>query len=71
MSPGPDAPSPQDTLTEISEWLERHPREVVILACRGFEGLTEELHEYLVACVRNIFGHMLCPRGVSRGRSLT
>nr|XP_008508878.1 PREDICTED: PI-PLC X domain-containing protein 1-like [Equus przewalskii] len=63
LSPGPDAPSPQDTLTEISEWLERHPREVVILACRGFEGLTEELHEYLVACVRNIFGHMLCPRG--------
>ncbi|XP_070113920.1 PI-PLC X domain-containing protein 1 isoform X1 [Equus caballus] len=53
----------EDTLTEISEWLERHPREVVILACRGFEGLTEELHEYLVACVRNIFGHMLCPRG--------
>ncbi|XP_070359062.1 PI-PLC X domain-containing protein 1 isoform X4 [Equus asinus] len=54
----------EDTLTEISEWLERHPREVVILACRDFEGLTEELHEYLVACVRNIFGDMLCPRGV-------
>uniref|UniRef100_A0A2I3TBF2 Phosphatidylinositol specific phospholipase C X domain containing 1 n=1 Tax=Pan troglodytes TaxID=9598 RepID=A0A2I3TBF2_PANTR len=52
-----------DTLTEISEWLERHPREVVILACRNFEGLSEDLHEYLVACIKNIFGDMLCPRG--------
>ncbi|XP_033050672.1 PI-PLC X domain-containing protein 1 isoform X2 [Trachypithecus francoisi] len=53
----------EDTLTEISEWLERHPREVVILACRNFEGLSEDLHEYLVACIKNIFGDMLCPRG--------
>ncbi|XP_077921479.1 PI-PLC X domain-containing protein 1 isoform X2 [Halichoerus grypus] len=53
----------EDTLTEISEWLEKHPREVVILACRNFEGMTEDLHEYLVACIRNIFGDMLCPRG--------
>ncbi|XP_039101223.1 PI-PLC X domain-containing protein 1 [Hyaena hyaena] len=53
----------EDTLTEISEWLESHPREVVILACRDFEGMTDELHEYLVTCIRNIFGDMLCPRG--------
>ncbi|XP_021089697.1 PI-PLC X domain-containing protein 1 isoform X2 [Mesocricetus auratus] len=53
----------EDTLTEISEWLESHPREVVILACRNFEGMTDELHEYLVGCIRNIFGDMLCPRG--------
>ncbi|PNJ90375.1 PLCXD1 isoform 6, partial [Pongo abelii] len=44
----------EDTLTEISEWLEQHPREVVILACRNFEGLSEDLHEYLVACIKNI-----------------
>lgn len=56
----------QDTLTEISEWLESHPREVVILACRNFEGMTEDLHEYLVSCIKNIFGDMLCPRGVRR-----
>ncbi|XP_048963322.1 PI-PLC X domain-containing protein 1 isoform X3 [Canis lupus dingo] len=55
----------EDTLTEISEWLESHPREVVILACRNFEGMTEDLHEYLVACIKNIFGDMLCPRGVA------
>ncbi|XP_055123887.1 PI-PLC X domain-containing protein 1 isoform X1 [Symphalangus syndactylus] len=53
----------EDTLTEISEWLERHPHEVVILACRNFEGLSQDLHEYLVACIKNIFGDMLCPRG--------
>uniref|UniRef100_A0A8C9J167 PI-PLC X domain-containing protein 1 n=1 Tax=Panthera tigris altaica TaxID=74533 RepID=A0A8C9J167_PANTA len=56
----------QDTLTEISEWLESHPQEVVILACRDFDGLTDNLHEYLVACINNIFGDMLCPRGVGR-----
>uniref|UniRef100_A0A8C9Q9W2 Phosphatidylinositol-specific phospholipase C X domain-containing protein n=1 Tax=Spermophilus dauricus TaxID=99837 RepID=A0A8C9Q9W2_SPEDA len=42
----------EDTLTEISEW--------------NFEGMTEDLHEYLVACIKNIFGDMLCPRGVRR-----
>ncbi|XP_045059190.2 PI-PLC X domain-containing protein 1-like isoform X1 [Desmodus rotundus] len=53
----------EDTLTEICEWLEGHPREVVILACRNFEGMTKDLHEYLVTCIKNIFGDMLCPRG--------
>ncbi|XP_054441018.1 PI-PLC X domain-containing protein 1 [Pteronotus mesoamericanus] len=53
----------EDTLTEISEWLESHPQEVVILACRNFEGMTQDLHEYLVTCIKNIFGDMLCPRG--------
>lgn len=56
----------QDTLTEISEWLESHPREVVILACRNFEGMTDDLHDYLVGCIKNIFGDMLCPRGVRK-----
>ncbi|KAK2499531.1 hypothetical protein MC885_007505 [Smutsia gigantea] len=53
----------EDTLTEVSDFLEQHPREVVILACRNFEGMTEGLHEYLVTCIQNIFGDMLCPRG--------
>ncbi|XP_013361039.1 PREDICTED: PI-PLC X domain-containing protein 1 isoform X2 [Chinchilla lanigera] len=53
----------EDTLTEVCEWLERHPREALVLACRGFEGLGAELHEYLLGCVRNIFGELLCPRG--------
>ncbi|XP_072470636.1 PI-PLC X domain-containing protein 1 isoform X1 [Notamacropus eugenii] len=53
----------EDTLTDISEWLQNHPKEVVILACRNFEGMTDELHQYLVACLKNIFGKTLCPRG--------
>ncbi|KAM5221155.1 PI-PLC X domain-containing protein 1 [Ctenodactylus gundi] len=53
----------EDTLTEIAAWLERHPREVVILACRNFEGVSADLHEYLVTCIKNIFGDSLCPRG--------
>ncbi|XP_064223910.1 PI-PLC X domain-containing protein 1-like isoform X2 [Aotus nancymaae] len=53
----------EDTLPEISEWLERHPREVVILACRIFQGLSEDLHDYLISCIKTIFGEMLCPRG--------
>ncbi|XP_038199047.1 PI-PLC X domain-containing protein 1 isoform X2 [Arvicola amphibius] len=53
----------EDTLTEISEWLESHPHEVIILACRNFEGMTGDLHEYLIDCIKNIFGDSLCPRG--------
>uniref|UniRef100_A0A6I8NXH6 Phosphatidylinositol specific phospholipase C X domain containing 1 n=1 Tax=Ornithorhynchus anatinus TaxID=9258 RepID=A0A6I8NXH6_ORNAN len=52
----------EDTLTEISEWLQQHPKEVVILACRNFEGMTDGLHQYLVSCIKNIFGDTLCPR---------
>ena len=54
-------------LTEISEWLENHPQEVVILACRNFKGMMEDLHEYLMGCIKNIFGDMLCPMGCEQG----
>ena len=60
----------QNALTEISEWLENHPQEGVILACRNSEGMMEDLHEYLMGCIKNIFGDMLCPRGVRRGQRL-
>ena len=60
----------QNPLMEISEWLENHPQEGVILACRNSEGMMEDLHEYLIGCIKNIFGDMLCPRGVSRDHRL-
>ena len=64
-------PNPtQDMLTEISEWLENHPQEEVILACRNLEGMMEDLHEYLKCCIKNIFGDMLCACGMSRGHRL-
>ncbi|CAI9180113.1 unnamed protein product [Rangifer tarandus platyrhynchus] len=60
----------EDMLTEISEWLENHPREVVILACRNFEYMMEDPCKYLMGCIKNIFGDMLCPHGVIRGHRL-
>uniref|UniRef100_A0AC11CDT4 Uncharacterized protein n=1 Tax=Ovis aries TaxID=9940 RepID=A0AC11CDT4_SHEEP len=53
----------EKALTEILERLENHPQEVVILVCRNFKGMMEDLHEYLMGCIENILGDMLCPRG--------
>ncbi|KAM7225446.1 LOW QUALITY PROTEIN: hypothetical protein CapIbe_023423, partial [Capra ibex] len=53
----------EKALTEILEWLKNHPQEVVILVCRNFKGMMEDLHEYLMGCIENILGDMLCPRG--------
>ncbi|NXJ76224.1 PLCX1 protein, partial [Trogon melanurus] len=55
----------QDTLWQILRWLETHPREVVILACRNFDGLTKKLHHHLVARIKEVFQSKLCPRYVS------
>ncbi|NWY53896.1 PLCX1 protein, partial [Chionis minor] len=55
----------QDILWEVLRWLEMHPQEVVILACRNFDGLTKKLHCHLIACIKEIFQCKLCPRNVS------
>ncbi|KAF1429648.1 PI-PLC X domain-containing protein 1, partial [Spheniscus humboldti] len=55
----------QDILWEVLRWLETHPQEVVILACRNFDGLTKKLHCRLIACIKEIFRCKLCPRNVS------
>ncbi|NXS39100.1 PLCX1 protein, partial [Balaeniceps rex] len=55
----------QDILWEVLRWLETHPQEVVILACRNFDGLTKKLHCHLTACIKEIFQCKLCPRNVS------
>ncbi|XP_051000819.1 PI-PLC X domain-containing protein 1 [Acomys russatus] len=52
----------EDTLTEVAEWLESHPREVVILDFRGFAGMTHMLHDHLVGALANIFEGAICPR---------
>ncbi|XP_032645337.1 PI-PLC X domain-containing protein 1 isoform X2 [Chelonoidis abingdonii] len=54
----------QDILWEILKWLQAHPQEVVILACRNFDGLTKELHNHLISCIKNIFHSKLCPKDV-------
>ncbi|KAB0340445.1 hypothetical protein FD754_023127 [Muntiacus muntjak] len=60
----------KNTLTEILVWLENQPLEVVILTYRNFQGMMEDLHEYLMGCIKNISGDMLCPHGLSRGQRL-
>ncbi|KFP87403.1 PI-PLC X domain-containing protein 1, partial [Apaloderma vittatum] len=54
----------QDTLWQILRWLETHPLEIVILACRNFDGLTKKLHRLLVAYIKEVFRSKLCPRNV-------
>ncbi|NWH50291.1 PLCX1 protein, partial [Fregata magnificens] len=61
----------QDILWEVLRWLETHPQEVVILACRNFDGLTKKLHCHLIACIKEIFQGKLCPRTVSMGSSFS
>ncbi|XP_034036500.1 PI-PLC X domain-containing protein 1 [Thalassophryne amazonica] len=52
----------QTVLTEIKEWLDAHPREVVILSFSHFLGLNQELHMLLLTNIRNIFTSKLCPK---------
>ncbi|XP_062853124.1 PI-PLC X domain-containing protein 1 [Trichomycterus rosablanca] len=50
-----------ETLRCIAEWLKAHPKEIVILACSHFEGLSENMHEEFIYCLKKIFGLKLCP----------
>ncbi|XP_036396981.1 PI-PLC X domain-containing protein 1 isoform X1 [Megalops cyprinoides] len=51
-----------EALEDIARWLDCHPKEVVILACREFEGLSEKLHEKFIFSLKKIFGSKLCPQ---------
>ncbi|XP_059819793.1 PI-PLC X domain-containing protein 1 isoform X1 [Hypanus sabinus] len=50
----------QDAFKKIRDWLETHPKEVVILACRFFEGMNDQQHHQLIQKIENIFGPKLC-----------
>ncbi|XP_078514346.1 PI-PLC X domain-containing protein 1 [Lissotriton helveticus] len=52
----------EDTLKEMSDWLETHPKEALILACRDLHGMTVEHHKHLISCIKRTFGFKLCPR---------
>ncbi|XP_067401832.1 PI-PLC X domain-containing protein 1 [Emydura macquarii macquarii] len=54
----------EDILWEILKWLQTHPREVIILACRNFVGLTRELHHHFISRIKRIFHSKLCPKDV-------
>lgn len=50
-----------ETLETVNLWLESHPKEIIILACRNFEGMSDELHEGFIYALKNIFRSKLCP----------
>ncbi|XP_024135100.1 PI-PLC X domain-containing protein 1 [Oryzias melastigma] len=52
----------ETVLMEINEWLDAHPKEVVILSFSHFLGLSQELHMLLITTIRNVFSAKLCPK---------
>ncbi|TSK42072.1 PI-PLC X domain-containing protein 1 [Bagarius yarrelli] len=52
-----------DTLNTVAAWLSAHPKEIVILACSHFEGLSQKLHKELIYSLKKIFGYKLCSSG--------
>lgn len=48
-------------LLEISNWLSRHPNELIIIDCQHFYSFTEEHHRGLVQKLKSIFGNKICP----------
>ncbi|KAL7832730.1 hypothetical protein SRHO_G00297480 [Serrasalmus rhombeus] len=49
------------TLHTVATWLSDHPKEIVILACSHFEGLSEKRHEDFIYSLKTLFGSKLCP----------
>uniref|UniRef100_A0A3Q0RA12 Phosphatidylinositol-specific phospholipase C, X domain containing 1 n=1 Tax=Amphilophus citrinellus TaxID=61819 RepID=A0A3Q0RA12_AMPCI len=49
-------------LKEIRDWLDVHPKEVLILSFSHFLGLSQELHAVLLATIRSSFTSKLCPK---------
>uniref|UniRef100_UPI00398E4976 PI-PLC X domain-containing protein 1 n=1 Tax=Pristiophorus japonicus TaxID=55135 RepID=UPI00398E4976 len=49
-----------ETLKEFEHWLKTHPKEVVILACRYFEGMNKQQHHQLIQKIEDIFGYKMC-----------
>ncbi|KAM4629003.1 PI-PLC X domain-containing protein 1 [Polymixia lowei] len=51
-----------ETLMSVAIWLESHPKEIIILACSHFEGLSDKLHESFILSLKKLFGSKLCPQ---------
>lgn len=57
-----------ETLMSVASWLKTHPKEIVILECSHFEGISENLHEAFIYSMKKVFGSKLCPK---KGTDLT
>ncbi|KAJ4943204.1 hypothetical protein JOQ06_005709 [Pogonophryne albipinna] len=54
-----------ETLSSVALWLNSHPKEVVILACSHFQGISDKLHQSFIFSLKKMFGSKLCPYKVS------
>ncbi|KAL2088196.1 hypothetical protein ACEWY4_017024 [Coilia grayii] len=52
----------EDTFKEVAEWLAKHPKEVIILSCKTFDGMNDDDHEKFIAQLKRIFSAKLCPK---------
>lgn len=54
----------QEALSELAVWLDAHPKEIVIISCSHFEGMTDTDHMRLAEDIITLFGKKLCPHEV-------
>ncbi|XP_077422110.1 PI-PLC X domain-containing protein 1-like isoform X3 [Vanacampus margaritifer] len=52
--------SVKEALDEVATWLDQHPKEVLIVCCSHFTGLTRSDHRQLVDDIISRFGPKLC-----------
>ncbi|XP_008323323.1 PI-PLC X domain-containing protein 1 isoform X2 [Cynoglossus semilaevis] len=51
----------EEALSELAVWLDAHPKEIVIISCSHFEGMTDTDHMRLAEDIITLFGKKLCP----------
>ncbi|KAM3862884.1 PI-PLC X domain-containing protein 1 [Diretmus argenteus] len=50
----------KEALAELASWLDRHPKEVVLVSCSHFYSLTDRDHAHLVDYIITLFREKLC-----------
>ncbi|XP_060774104.1 PI-PLC X domain-containing protein 1-like isoform X3 [Neoarius graeffei] len=52
----------KEALTDVTHWLERHTKEVVIVALSAFDDVNPEQHNNLIDFLMQLFSKKLCPK---------
>ncbi|XP_055068843.2 PI-PLC X domain-containing protein 1 isoform X1 [Misgurnus anguillicaudatus] len=55
----------KEALTEIAHWLDRHTKEVVIIAFSAFDGMNQDQHKDLIQFLSATFDNKICPNFVT------
>ncbi|XP_063049930.1 PI-PLC X domain-containing protein 1-like [Engraulis encrasicolus] len=51
----------EETFRQMSKWLAEHPKEVVIISCKNFDGMNSDDHQGFITQLMDIFSNKLCP----------